>query len=173
MKVFIFYGTDCDCNSAWLPYIKERLDKQNITCIIPDFPTPNNQTYKTWSDIMSAYKVDSEDTIIGWSTGAIFAVRYLYENNLSVNKLILVSGFNNYRGGYADVDKINEDFFMKDEGLAKKVANQIVCIKSNNDPFITTHALNSFANNLGAKTVTIAGGGILINPRVTQHLNSY
>lgn len=47
---------------------------------------------------------------MAWSTGAIFSVRYLYENNIKVKKLILISGFNNYIGNMSFVDKINKNF---------------------------------------------------------------
>ena len=97
--------------------------------------------------------------IVAWSTGAIFSVRYLCENNIKVKKLILISGFNNYIGNVPFVDNINKDFFMKDVKVGKDVADKIICIKSDNDPFISQQALNDFANELNAKTINILGGG--------------
>lgn len=96
---------------------------------------------------------------MAWSTGAIFSVRYLYENNIKVKRLILISGFNNYVGNVPFVDNINKDFFMKDIKVAKNVANEIICVKSDNDPFISQQALNDFANKLNAKTINILVGG--------------
>lgn len=48
---------------------------------------------------------------------------------------------------------------MKDEKVAKDVAEEIICIKSDNDPFISQQALNDFAKELNAKTINILGGG--------------
>lgn len=159
MKVIIFYGTDCNEQTAWIPWLKSNLNDLNINCIIPNLPTPENQTYKEWSKIVDKIKIETNDIIIGWSTGAIFAVRYLYENKIKVNKLLLISGFNNYIGNVPFVDNINKDFFMKDIKNAKAVASQITCFKSENDPFITQDALTSFASELDAKVVNIIGGG--------------
>lgn len=42
MKVIIFYGTDCDDKTAWIPWLKEQLTNQGIECVIPNLPTPEN-----------------------------------------------------------------------------------------------------------------------------------
>ncbi len=159
MKVIVIYGTECDENTAWIPWLRKKLNDSGIECVVPSFPTPQNQTYQSWKNILKQYPIDKEDIVVGWSTGAIFSLRYLFENKMFIKQLVLISGFNNYIGNVPDVDKINKDFFMPDEGVAKNVAEKIVCIKSNNDPFITQKALTSFANNIGAEIVNIVGGG--------------
>lgn len=160
MKVIVFYGTECDDKTAWLPWLKEQLTKHGeVECIIPDLPTPENQTYKSWTEITKSIDINKDDIIVGWSTGAIFSVRYLYENKIKVKKLILISGFNNYIGNVPFVDNINKNFFMKDVKVVQNIADEIVCIKSSNDPFISQQALNDFAKDLNAKTINISGGG--------------
>ncbi len=155
----IFYGTGCDAKTAWLPWLKNELNKRKIDCLIPKLPTPKNQTFINWAKLINSIKIDEQDCVIGWSTGAIFAVRYLYEKNIHIKKLVLVSGFNNYKGTVPEVDKINKDFFMKDLSIASKVADEIICIKSDNDPFITQEALTNFAIQLNAKIINIEAGG--------------
>ena len=159
MKVIVFYGTECDDKTAWLPWLKEQLTKRKGKCIIPDLPTPENQTYKSWAEITKNINIGKEDIIVGWSTGAIFSVRYLYENKIKVKKLILISGFNNYIGNVPFVDNINKNFFMKDVKVVQNIADEIVCIKSDNDPFISQQALSDFAKDFNAKTINISGGG--------------
>lgn len=159
MKVVVFYGTDCDDKTAWMPWLKQKLTSQEVDCLIPNLPTPENQTYHVWESVAKKFNICEDDVVVGWSTGAIFAVRYLYENKINVNKLILISGFNNYVGSVPSVDNINKDFFMKDVKVAKNIANKIVCIKSDNDPFISQQALDDFSKQLGAKTVNIISGG--------------
>lgn len=159
MKVIVFYGTDCNDKTAWIPWLKEELSNQGIECVIPNLPTPENQTYKSWAKITKNIDINYDDIIVAWSTGAIFSVRYLCENNIKVKKLILVSGFNNYIGNIPFVDNINKNFFMKDIKVAKNIAGKIICIKSDNDPFISQQALNNFANELNAKIINILSGG--------------
>ncbi len=159
MKVILFYGTECNKNTAWLPWLKTKLEENGISCIIPDLPTPENQTYKNWAKIAEQIEINADDVVVGWSTGAIFAVKFLFLHKLKVKKLLLVSGFNNYVGNVPQVDTINKDFFVPTLENANLVANEIVCFKSDNDPFITQYALNSFAKNLKAQLKNIAGGG--------------
>ena len=159
MKVIIIYGTECDENTAWIPWLRKKLISTGIECFVPIFPTPQNQTYQSWEKILKQYSIDTDDVVVGWSTGAIFALRYLFENKQFVRQLVLISGFNNYIGNVPNVDKINKDFFMQDERVAKNVAEEIVCIKSDNDTFITQNALNTFATKLEAKIVNISNGG--------------
>ena len=115
MKVIVIYGTECDENTAWIPWLRKKLLNSGIETIVPNLPTPENQTYNNWATIIDKINVGGDDVVVGWSTGAIFSLRYLYEKHLKVKKLILVSGFNNYIGNVPDVDKINKDFFMNDE----------------------------------------------------------
>ena len=80
-----------------------------IECVVPNLPTPENQSYKIWGSITSTIHFN-DDIVVGWSTGAIFSLKYLYENDIKCNKLILISGFNNYIGNVPFVDNINKDF---------------------------------------------------------------
>ena len=57
------------------------------------------------------------------------------------------------------VDEINKNFFIKDLSIVRDIANEIVCIKSDNDPFITQQALSDFAKHLNAKIINIINGG--------------
>ena len=160
MKVIVFYGTDCNENTAWIPWLKQELNNLNTECLIPNLPTPDNQNYINWSNITNNINIEQGDIVVAWSTGAIFAVRYLYENKIKVNKLILISGFNNYIGNVPSVDNINKNFFMRDVSMAHKcIAKEIVCFKSDYDPYITQDALNNFASQLGARVVNIINGG--------------
>ena len=93
-----------------MPWLKEQLTNQGIECVIPNLPTPENQTYTSWAKITKNIDINDDDIIVGWSTGFICSVRYLYENNIKVKKLILISGFNNYIGNMSFVDKINKNF---------------------------------------------------------------
>ena len=72
MKVIVFYGTECDDKTAWIPWLKEQLSNQGIGCVIPNLPTPENQTYTSWAKITKNIDINVDDIIVAWSTGAIF-----------------------------------------------------------------------------------------------------
>ncbi len=47
MKVIVFYGTDCNEKTAWIPWLINKLVKIGYECLIPNLPTPKNQTFET------------------------------------------------------------------------------------------------------------------------------
>ncbi len=159
MKVIIIYGTDCNETTAWIPWLNNELQRRSINVVIPNLPTPKNQTYMNWQNVVDKIRINEDDVIVSWSTGAIFSVRYLYEKKLQINKLICISGFNNYIGNVPEVDNINKDYFMQDISVARNIAKRIICIKSNNDPFISQQALSEFSEELDAKLINITNGG--------------
>lgn len=112
--------------------------------------------------------INEKTTIIGHSTGSIFSIKYILKNRIKINKLILVSGFNNYFSNEENDfhDVIHPTYFVQNEELEniKKYVNEIVCIYGDNDPYIPQDVLHSFAKELGAKEVIIKDGG---------HLNSF
>ena len=46
MRIIIFYGTECDETTAWIPWIKKQLTDMKLECLIPNLPTPENQNFK-------------------------------------------------------------------------------------------------------------------------------
>ncbi|MBE7076532.1 MAG: hypothetical protein E7374_01425 [Clostridiales bacterium] len=158
---FIIHGSFGNSNEHYLPWLKEELKKQGeVFCI--DFPIGVNvQCFDSWSKTLDKYKdkINEETIFIGRSIGPIFAIKYLMEKDLKINKLISVSGFNNYSVDGGDYDKVNESMFVKDLKKFKKYCSEVVCIISENDPYVKLTALNDFANSVANKIINIKDGG--------------
>ena len=86
-------------------------------CIIPQFPIElDKHNYNEWKKLLDVYYKDfnmitNDSIIIGHSTGSICALKYVLENEIKIDKLILVSGFNNYLSAdealaYGLIDKV-------------------------------------------------------------------
>ena len=157
----------------WFPWFKEKIDSDNCLCIIPQFPVEiGYHTYDSWKKLLDVYykefKMINEKTVmIGHSTGSICALKYILENKIKIDKLILVSGFNNYLSpDENDIhNKLNPTYYVGDEYIReiRKYVNEITCIYGDNDPYIPQEVLHSFAKSIDAKEVIIHSGG---------HLNS-
>ena len=152
----------------WFKWFFNEVSKSENQVIIPQFPVGlNYQNYNNWKDLLDYYKslnlINENTVFIGHSIGSIFIVKYLIENNIKVNKIILVSAFNNYTVDGGDYDKVNASFFVNDILEIKELVNEIICIYGDNDPYVKQEALKSFSNEAGTKEVSITNGG---------HLNS-
>lgn len=158
---FIIHGSFGNSNEHYLPWLKQELGKEGEVIAV-DFPIGVNvQCYESWAKVLDGYKhkINKDTIFIGRSIGPIFAIKYLIENNLKINKLISVSGFNNYSVDGGDYDKVNESMFVKDLSKIKEHCNHITCVISENDPYVKLSALQQFANTISNKTINIKDGG--------------
>lgn len=103
--------------------------------------------------------------MIGHSSGCAFTIKYLIEKKIKINKLILVSGFNNYYSSdESDFhNTVNKTFYVDDVELdkIKKLCKEIICIYGDNDPYIPQSVFKDLATKLKAKEIIIHNGGHL------------
>jgi len=158
---FIIHGSFWNSNEHYLPWLKKQLEKKGeVICL--DFPIGVDfQCYENWAKTLDKYKhkINNETTFIGRSIGPIFSIKYIIDNNLYIDKLISVSGFNKYSVDGGDYDKVNESMFVDDLKLFKNHCNKTICIISENDPYVKLNALKDFAEKISNKTLNIKDGG--------------
>ncbi len=75
----------------WFPWLKEGLEERGIKTLIPIMPRPYQPDYDEWKSEFEKYQVTPETTLVGHSRGGGFLLRYLSENTIEINKLILVA----------------------------------------------------------------------------------
>jgi len=78
-------------NSHWLPWLQKQLLINNIFTQTPEMPEAYNPNYEKWSKEFEKFDVNNETILIGHSCGAGFLIRWLSENKVKINKLILVA----------------------------------------------------------------------------------
>ena len=158
----IIHGSFGNSQEHYLPWLKKQLEKEGGEVVCLDFPIGvGKQCYKNWETKLNEYKnkINKDTIFIGRSIGPIFAIKYIMENNLKINKLIAVSGFNNYSVDGGDYDKVNESMFVDNLNKFKQHCNEVVCVISENDPYVKLHALKDFAQQLAVKIINIKDGG--------------
>lgn len=168
--IFINHGFMESNIENWFPYIKESLDDNNNQVIIPQYPIDvNKHFYDYWKKVLDVYKefnyINPNTVMIGHSSGCAFTIKYLIENNLKIDKLILVSGFNNYYADNKDDfhNVVNKTFYVDDDKLVriKDLCNKIICIYGNNDPYIPQNIFHDLVLKLNANEIVIPNGGHL------------
>ena len=160
---FIIHGSYGNPYKNWIPYLKSQLSKRRLNCIVPSFTTPDKQDYESWNSILMSYLkigyITKDTTFITHSLGGIFLVNFLIDNKIKVKKIITVAGFNNIQ--FDKDNSLYDSFYMKDESLAKicDLCDEIICIYSDNDPYIPIEKAESFASIVKGQNVLINNAG--------------
>lgn len=152
----------------WFPYLRKEIEKRNLEVYTPDFPTGVGfQNYTNWSKLMKAYleaNILNENSIIfAHSIAPVFVCKFLIENKIKVKRLIFVCGFNNYLGINEEYDTVNNTMYLDNLEEIKKYCDDIICLYSDNDPYVKYEAEKEFADTITNNQILISGGG---------HLNS-
>lgn len=160
---FIIHGSYGNPYKNWIPWLRRELSKRKLETIIPHFPNANYQNYDNWCKILNAYLevgcINENTIFITHSLGGIFVMKFILEKKIKVKKIITVAGFNNIY--FEDDDNLYKSFYLKDSEL-KNINNyceEIVCITSNNDPYVGIQDADNFIVNCCGRKVLINDGG--------------
>ncbi|PIP34696.1 hypothetical protein COX21_01515 [Candidatus Falkowbacteria bacterium CG23_combo_of_CG06-09_8_20_14_all_41_10] len=78
-------------NSHWLPWLQKQLLMKNILTQTPEMPEAYKPEYDKWVKEFERYEVNKDTVLIGHSCGGGFLLRWLSENKIKINKLVLVA----------------------------------------------------------------------------------
>lgn len=85
-------------------------------------------------------------------------MKYLTENNLKINSLYSISGFNGFIN-IPDYDYVNKTFFLDEIKGFEKLCKHRVCFVSKNDPYVPYYLLDMFTKNIKAKVILRENAG--------------
>lgn len=160
----LIHGSFVDSTADWYPWIVESLKKQGNEVIAPNFPIGlGNQNYENWKNELDKYKdkINENTVFIAHSIGPIFVVKYILENNLHIDSLYSVSGFNGFIN-IKDFDEVNKTFFLNEIVGFEKLCRNRICFLSKNDPFVPYYLLDMFTKNIYGDIKLIEDGGHFI-----------
>jgi len=160
-NVFIFHGTDGYPEENWFPWLKEKLESLGHRVIVPQFPTPENQTLRNWFNVFEKYKeAYIPDTIlVGHSLGGAFLLRVLEKYNIMIKAAYLIATpigvlpIKNYDG---DKLFIAHPF---DWEKIKSHAKKFHVFHSDNDPYVCLGNGEQLARRLGTQLTFIPQAG--------------
>jgi len=165
-KFFIIHGTHGSPEGNWFPWLKAELSNKGHAVVVPEMPTPENQSLENWFQAFESQAGDirEDDIIIGHSAGAILLLRILEKRSSPIRCAVFVCGFTSTLG-IPEYDKLNLSFIDKDFDWEQIRANaeRIICIHGDNDPYVPLSQSLDLASNLKVLPISIKGGG---------HLNS-
>lgn len=137
-NAFIIHGTGGHPKENWFPWLKDKLESLDYKVIIPQFPTPENQTLESWFEVFEKFKeFYTPDTIlIGHSLGGAFLLRVLEKYDIKIKAAYIVSApigvlpIKNYNG---DHPFIGHAF---DWDRIRNHAEKFSIFHSDNDPYV-------------------------------------
>lgn len=129
-----YFGSDMPSpsNAHWIPWIQKELSKKNEISQALEMPKPYFPVYKDYVEIFEQMKISNETTLVGYSCGAGFLIRYLSENpHITPKRVVLVAPW------------IDLENYLRDQGgtffdfeLDKELGNRLeihVFISSDDD----------------------------------------
>ena len=87
----------------------------------------------------------------------------MIEKKIKVKRLVFVCGFNHYFGIDEAYDTVNKSMYLDNLSDIKNCCDDIICLYTDNDPYVAYEAEKEFADTITQNQVLIPGGG---------HLNS-
>jgi predicted alpha/beta hydrolase family esterase len=80
-------------NCHWIPWLQKQLVVRGYNCQTPEMPVPYKADYETWKNIFSIYPLDHQTSLVAHSCGCGFLLKFLSENPININKLVMVAPF--------------------------------------------------------------------------------
>lgn len=115
-------------NSHWFPWLQKQLLIKGIVTQTPEIPDAYKPEYEKWKKEFERFDVGRNTILVGHSCGGGFLIRWLTENKVKADKLILVAP-------WLDPDRRKTTDFFEftiDSGIANR-ANEIHILVSEDD----------------------------------------
>lgn len=78
-------------NSHWFPWLQKQLLMNGILAQTPEMPEAYSPDYEAWKREFEQFNIDEDSILVGHSCGAGFLLRWLSENKVRIDKLLLVA----------------------------------------------------------------------------------
>lgn len=162
----IIHGWGGNPELGWFVWLAEELKKKGYRVIKPKMPNPEEPEIGAWlKKISSLVKTaDNETIFIGHSIGCQAVLRFLEKSNFKkVGGVVLVAGWMNLKEFAYTEDPESEKEMRRiaKPWITKKInfkkiktkTDNVVCIFSDNDPFVDLNNSKMFRKELGAKII--------------------
>jgi len=124
---------DSPSNCHWVQWLQQQLNINSILTQTPEMPEPYDPNYEKWKGVFELFEINENTILVGHSCGGGFIVRYLSENNVKVNKVVLVAPWINSQ---REEDVTMFDGLRIDEDLLHKTNGVTIFSSTNDDQMI-------------------------------------
>jgi predicted alpha/beta hydrolase family esterase len=169
--VFVHGNQTTHWSFAWAAWLKTELEKLGFETFFETMPDSIIARAEYWLPFLKDHvSVGENDVIVGWSSGAVAAMRYAEENKIAGSVLISPC----YTDLGDDLEK-QSGYYDTPWQWEKIQSNQdkIALIWGDDDPYIPQNEFEFIAKQLDSTQINIAGGGHFIEQTDFPELLSY
>jgi uncharacterized protein len=170
--VFIHGNQSTHWSFAWAPWLKQELENNGFSTFFETFPDSIIARTKYWLPFLKEHVgAGKNDVIVGWSSGAVAAMRYAEDNQILGSVLIAPNATD-----LNDPLEKESGYFDKPWNWRSIKENQlhIALVHSDNDPFIPQEQFEVIARELEPEVIKLPGAKHFIEqnsfPEVLDYL---
>ena len=161
-NVFIFHGTGGYPKENWFQWLKLKCEKLGCKVIVPQFPTPNNQTIENWFEVFKNYKqyYNKNAILVGHSLGGAFLLRVLEKYDVVIKAAFIVAapiGIPPIRNWNSDLAFLTR--FEFDWQAIRQRSKKFFVFHSDNDPHISLGNGQEISRKLNTSLIFIPNAG--------------
>ncbi len=166
-KIYIVHCWDGTKDDGWYPWLDEKLTNENNKVFRFNMPNTANPKIGEWVSFLDQQidNLDENTYFVGHSIGCQTILRYLQSKDVTkIGGVLLVAPWLDLLD-YAIEDEESYDTAMPwltekiDFEKVKKFTDNIHCIFSDNDYFVSIDQKDKFEKLLDAKTLVVSGKG--------------
>ncbi len=158
MRVTFIHGNNTmHWSGKWCGWLKKELDNLGVESFFETFPDSIMARSKFWLPFLKGFvKVTEEDMLVGWSSGAVAAMRYAEQNKIGGSIIISPS----YSDLGDELERVS-GYFDKpwDWEAIKKNQKKITLVYGDDDPYIPQDQFEYIADKLSPEVVKIHSAG--------------
>ncbi|PIT87381.1 MAG: hypothetical protein COU31_03215 [Candidatus Magasanikbacteria bacterium CG10_big_fil_rev_8_21_14_0_10_40_10] len=158
-NIFIIHGVGGHPQENWNNWLTQKLQALGHNVIVPQFPTPENQTLDNWLAVLDKYKkyLTPDMVFIGHSLGVAFTLSVL--EKYPAKAAFLVAGFDCPPKN--QFDESMKTFTEKkfDWNKIKSNCQNFMVFHSDNDPYVKLETGQKLADDLGVKLTLVKNAG--------------
>ena len=166
-KIYLVHCWDGTSDDGWYPWIAEKLNNNDTNVIKFDMPNTASPTIEEWVKTLDTKvdKLNEETYFIGHSIGCQTLMRYLETKEVTkIGGILFVAPWLDLLPKAIEDEEsyniaqhwINTPI---DFEKIKQFTNNIKCIFSNNDYFVSLEQEKEFKNKLNAETIMVNNKG--------------
>lgn len=178
-NAFILHGTAGNPEGNWFPWLKNELESQGVSTVVPRFPTPEGESLEAWLKVLDSQnqKINGESLLIGHSKGGMFLLKVLERLAEPVKTAVFVSAPVGEKPIlYYEEDKKFSNFDFDWEKI-RRMAERFIVFHSDNDPYVSLKNGQRLSQELGVEMIFVpqaghinAESGFTQFPQILEHL---
>lgn len=169
--IFVHGNSTTHWSFGWTPWLKRQLELHGYETFFETMPDSIIARSEYWLPFLKEHvKVGPDDVLIGWSSGAVAAMRYAEDNQIKGSMLIAPC----YTDLGDDLEK-QSGYYDKPWQWSRIRQNQqkIALFYGDNDPFIPQEEFMVIAQNLEPDVHVLPGGGHFLEQQDFPELLDY